>query len=503
MSVSTLESPQVSAGNPQAQMKRVITWKDAFWITAGASPWILFSIGAMADTLGTASILVWGISALIGFVQLFLYAELAGVFPNKTGGGSVYASVAWIKYSKLFAPINMGAYWFGTSTSLTVLSSLCGSYIVSAFFQGTSFASFSVTLLDLSSILPGIVLQLNATIITGIVVLLLVFALQHTGILRAAKIQHVIALFALIPLVLIAIVPLFNGTINYANFQPFELKGGVDWFSTEGLTLLAGGLFIAGWSTYGAEQAVSFVSEFKDPHRDNIRAIVSTGAIAFVCYVLLPFTFLGVLGLTALTQPDFVAGYTQQAVAELATISFGNKAAEIVTIVLILALLLSVGTLLAVSSRTLYQGSVDGVFPKFLSRLNGHRAPVAGMWADIVVNAFLMLLGAPLFVLAAGAVSYLLSISMDLIAVRLLRAQYPASERHFRAPDFLVNYGGPALALFNFGLIIFGANTFAPNALFYGLGVIAVVVLMFIYRHYIVDKGEWPEQAKKDLGIAR
>ncbi|MFD1331459.1 APC family permease [Methylopila musalis] len=485
----------------QPHMQRVITWRHAFWITAGASPWVLFSIGAVADTVGTPSILVWAVSAVIGFLQLFLYAELAGVFPRKTGGGSVYGSVAWIRYGKVFAPINMGAYWFGTSTSLAVLASLCGSYIVSAYFADTGFATFNLTLLDLSSVLPGITFQLNGTIVTGIAVLLFVFAIQHTGILRAAKIQKVIALLALVPLVLLAITPVVGGAIDYANFSPFELKGGVSWTSHEGVLLLAGALLVAAWSTYGAEQAVTFVSEFKDPARDSVLAILSTGAIAFVCYVVLPFTFLGVLGLATLTQPEFVAGYTQKAVAELATRSFGAYAAQAVTIVLILALLLSVGTLLAVSARTLYQASVDGVFPKFLSRLNKHRAPVAGMWADVVVNAVLMLLGHPLFVLAAGAVCYILSVSMDIVSVRMLRRQFPDRERHYRAPTWLVNYAAPVLALFNIGLIVVGANIIVPNALLYGIGSIALISLLFFYRHYVVDKGVWPDHVKSDLGV--
>ena len=71
-----------------------------------------------------------------------------------------------------------------------------------------------MTLLDLLAFLPGIVLQLNATIITGILIMLLVFAIQHTGILRAARTQTVIALLALVPLVLIAVVPILNGSIN-------------------------------------------------------------------------------------------------------------------------------------------------------------------------------------------------------------------------------------------------------------------------------------------------
>ncbi len=78
------------------------------------------------------------------------------------------------------------------------------------------------------SILPGITFQLNGTIVTGIGILLFVFAIQHTGVLQAAGTQKVVALLSLVPLVLLALVPIFTGSIGYANFKPFELKGGVD-----------------------------------------------------------------------------------------------------------------------------------------------------------------------------------------------------------------------------------------------------------------------------------
>jgi len=92
-----------------AGMKRLITWKDAFWIASGASTLGLFSIGSIAATIGTPSWIIWLASSAIGFVQLFIYAEIAGMFPNKSGGASVYGAVAWIRYGKIFAPLISGA----------------------------------------------------------------------------------------------------------------------------------------------------------------------------------------------------------------------------------------------------------------------------------------------------------------------------------------------------------------------------------------------------------
>ena len=499
MTINEVVTPIVKDSPPG--LRRTIGWKDAFWISSGASTIVLLSIGSMAATLGTPSWLVWTISSIIGFVQLFIYAEIAGLFPNKSGGASVYGSVAWIKYNKLFAPINVWAYWLAWSPVLALSSALAGSYIVTAFFANTAFGSFSMTLLDLSAILPGIKLSLSTPILIGIVILLASFYIQHSGVMRTARTQFILALLSLIPIALLGIVPLLLGKVNFANFSPFLLQGTTNWFSKESFTLIMGGMFIAAWTTYAAETAVCYTSEFKDPSKDNVRAIGSSGILAFLCYTILPFTFLGVLGMANLTDPAFVAGDPQAAIVKLAEITFGNGSGKLITLMLIFALVLSISTAMAGGSRTLYQGSVDGLLPRYLSRVNSHGVPTKAMWSDLAFNIFLLTLGSPIFVLAASSVAYVLCIAMDMNAGWMHRLQRPNAPRAYRAPNWLIFVGGPILSVLNLAFIIFGANVFAPNALWYGLAAIAVVLPIFYYRHYVVDKGIWPEAARRDLGI--
>jgi hypothetical protein len=68
---------------------------------------VLFSIGGIAATVGTPSVLVWTLSVIFGFLQAFTYAEIAGLFPNKSGGASVYGAAAWVRYSKFIAPLSV------------------------------------------------------------------------------------------------------------------------------------------------------------------------------------------------------------------------------------------------------------------------------------------------------------------------------------------------------------------------------------------------------------
>ena len=57
---------------------------------------------------------------------------------------------------------------------------------------------------------------------------------------------------------------------------------------------------------------------------------------------------------------------------------------------MILALMLAIKTAMAGSSRTLYQGSVDGWLPRYLSHVNAHGAPTRAMWTDLIFNLGLL-----------------------------------------------------------------------------------------------------------------
>ena len=97
-------------------LHRTIDWKKTFWIASGVPPLVLFSIGGIAATVGTPSYIVWTLSILMGFTQSFTYAEIAGMFPNKSGGAPIYGAAAWMRYGKIFGPLSvednllLGAY---------------------------------------------------------------------------------------------------------------------------------------------------------------------------------------------------------------------------------------------------------------------------------------------------------------------------------------------------------------------------------------------------------
>lgn len=495
--------PGRAVGTTQASaepgLQRTLDWKGAFWIASGVPALVLFSIGTIAATVGAPSPLVWTVSIVFGLLQSFVWAEIAGLFPNKSGGASVYGAMAWVRYAKPVAPLSVWCNWLAWSPVLTIGSGLAAGYVLTALFPPDAVVNtWSVTLIPLGFIQNGLEVRLNAQFIIAALFLLLVFALQHGGILRAARVQTVIGLAVLVPLLVIGVVPLITGDVLATNFQPFVPLSGA--WGASGWTLFAGGLFLAAWSAYAFETSICYTSEFKNPGRDTVRAILSAGLACLVIYVLVPFAFQGVLGVDRLTQNDIVDG---NGVGQAMTVLVGGGpiVADLLVIMLILALLLTIMTTMAGSSRTLYQGSRDGWLPRYLSVTNRHGAPARAMWTDLVFNLVLLLLSDYVFVLAASTVCYMIFNFLNLNAGWMHRVDNPDIPRPYRAPTILIGIG-TVLAFVNALLLGWGANVYGGSALLTGLIGAAIIVPVFYYRHHVQDKGVFPAATDEDIPAA-
>jgi amino acid transporter len=511
-----------------ATLHRKIGWQGAFWVASGVPALVLFSIGAIAATVGKPSWLVWMLSIGFGFIQAFTYAEIAGLFPHKSGGASVYGAVAWVRYSKFIAPVSVWCNWFAWSPVLAIGSGLAAGYILSALFAPDAVINtWQITLFDLSFIKAGLALRINATFILGAAVLMTVFSIQHGGILRSAKATMILGVTALIPLMLIGLVPILTGDMPQANFFPlaplgYDSTGNVidGIWNIDGWKLMAGGLFIAAWSTYGFETAVCYTREFRNPKTDTFKAIFYSGLLCIAVFTLVPLAFQAHLGLGHLVTPavtDASGAVTTPAAyngmlapdiysgmgvaAALSSMLGGGKViAGILVIMLVLALLLSIMTSMAGSSRTLYQASVDGWLPKYLSHVNEHGAPTPAMWTDLCFNLILLMMSDYVFVLAASNVGYIIFNFLNLNAGWIHRLDRPNWSRPYKAPAILLMLGG-LLSFVNLALMGLGADIWGAGTLKAGLIFASLILPVFVFRHYVQDKGKFPKAMLEDMHL--
>ena len=525
---STAEVATVdTAAKSGAGLERGIDWTGAFWVASGVPPLVLFSIGAVAATVGKLSWVIWSASIALGFIQSFTYAEIAGLFPNKSGGTSVYGAIAWVRYSKVIAPISVWCNWFAWSPVQATGSALAAGYILNALFAPDSVVNtWHITLLDLGWVKTGLSLRINAVFLLGAVLMFTVKAIQDGGILRSANTTKILGISAMIPLILIGVVPIITGDIVRTNFFPLlplahDTVGRVidgTWNMT-GITVLAGGMFLAAWSTYGFETAVCYTSELKNPKTDTFKAIFYSGLLCVVVYTLVPFAFQGFLGLGTLVQPAVVdaAGnvtaapvyggmlapdiYSGMGVAAVMAkmVHAGRLIGAVVVVMLVLALVLSLITSMAGSSRTLYQASVDGWLLKYLSKVNSLHAPSNAMMTDLCFNLFLLLMSDSVFVIGAANVGYMIFNFLNLNAGWIHRLDRPNQERPWRAPSWVLGVGA-VLSFVNLAFMGFGADVYGVGTLSTGLAFCSLIIPVFIFRHYIQDKGSFPPDMAEDLG---
>jgi amino acid transporter len=155
---------------------------------------------------------------------------------------------------------------------------------------------------------------------------------------------------------------------------------------------------------------------------------------------------------------------------------------------------------MAGSSRTLYQASVDGWLPKYLSHVNEHGAPTRAMWTDLCFNLVLLLMSDYVFVLAMSNVGYIIFNFLNLNSAWIHRLDRPDWSRPFRAPNWLLALG-TLFSFVNLALLGMGADIWGAGTLVSGLCFAALIVPVFLFRHYVTDKGHFPEAMKEDMQL--
>ncbi|HTN98460.1 MAG TPA: APC family permease [Nordella sp.] len=543
------------------ELHRAIDWRGAFWVAAGVPPLVLFSIGGIAGTTGKLAFLVWMISMVMGFLQSFTYAEIAGMFGNKSGGASVYGATAWLRYSKFIAPLSVWCNWLAWTPVLSLGCAIAAGYILNALWPipaadstavldwvkvntatlaadsprvlewlaanaGKTWQDATTALLTQDAIaaltpgirswallsfpIPGLAqANLNATFFIGAILMLIIFAIQHRGIASTASAQKWLAIIVLVPLAIIGLLPIVTGNIDQANVTalvpPTAAYSGVDGvWNNGGWTLFFGGLFIAAWSTYAFETSICYTRELRNPKTDTFRAIFYSGLLCMFFYFVIPFTFQGVLGHAGMLAPGIVDG-TGIGEALAGMVHGGKVVTQILVILMILALFLAIMTAMAGSSRTLYQGSKDGWLPRYLTHVNEHGAPTRAMWTDFGLNLFLLAIASDLtgyfWVLALSNVGYMIFNFLNLNAGWIHRIDSGHIERPWKAPTWLIGLN-TVLAFVNALFLGAGAKVWGySTALWVGFVLAALIIPVFAYRHYVQDGGRFPPEALADLGL--
>ena len=470
---TTLSGPPPALAQPK--LARTVTWKSAFVISLGAALLIATSLGAIAGDLGPASVFVWTVVVTIAILQCLMIAEMAGMFPNKSGGTAVYSHEAFKKWPIVGAIANWG-YWCGWVPVIPVNLIVAAGYL----------KSFMPHMTD------------GQVLTAAIVMALFLYATNYVGLKPGIWSSAVMAVCAIAPMFVIIVSPVLHPHLfHVSNIVPFVPLNG-SWHSHASWMLIFKWMFVALWSAYGIEAASTTIAELKDPHKDGPKAMLAASIGGFIAYGILPFVMLGIVGVSILTQDASVA------FLPAAQAIFGHAGGVIVSIMLITALLLGVQTTIIGSSRSMYQMTHDGQMIKQFGVINKYGVPVGSMFVDMAVTIAMLLIfkNNVINLIAASNVGYILVWLVLIPSYVVLRVKQPDTIRPFKLPGFFLPLAA-VITLFNLFIFIVGGpqwdatpiSTIHPfghamNLTVMGVGwtIMLLFVPFYFYRRLVQDK---------------
>jgi amino acid transporter len=479
----------------ERHLLKTLRWYDGFVICLANPGFLLGSLGfSVLDLGGWGAMLIWGLTALIVFPVQIIYSELAAMFPNKSGGVSVYANEAWRKYTTLIGPIATFGYWIGWSVVLSFLGLFVGSIAQSEWFPGEPYGTnaFGGAKIDNGYFSTGSVhIGLQHLIAIGLI--LAVWLFNSLGTRVAVSFNYITGALLMFPLFCFTFLPFINGQFDSANLTYKLNDPGLAW---GGLQLAIVWIWIMIWST-APEAAATFAPEYKDTVHDTRKALLSSAVFIIFVNTMVPFALTGAVGAKTVGAYDYVGALNQLV---------GKSATNFFEFVMCASFVLSMNTATADGSRALYGISHDGLTVKQLGRLNRNNVPGNAMFLDTVINILFVLFVGNLFgILVASNIGYVLANMFAIAAFVLLRRDRPNWPRPIRLPDYWVPIGVALTGAFLlFSIVGIGWFQTAGGGAVYGgnkskvigFSVLAISLLLFLFRRIVQDKERphWREE---------
>jgi amino acid transporter len=456
----------------ERHLLKALRWWDGFVIALCNPGFLIASLGFSMGALGTwGAVALWGISAAVGMMQTWIYAESASMFPDKPGGISLYAHEGWRGRFSLAGPIGAFGYWIGWSVVLAIFGKTIGDLVTAKWFPDSTWSFFD----------GAVHLGLPHFIALGCIIA--VWLLNVFGIRPAVWVSYATGAGLLVTLVIFMFLPYVTGNWHSSNMT-WALHGWLGWKTAFVW------LFLMGWSIYAAEICATFAPEYHDTKRDTTIALRSAGVFTLMVALLFP---LGVGGVTGVPPPATQEGeFYVPALTKLV----GSTAAGIVIILLIGSLFLSMISSTADGSRALYGIARDDMTIRQLYHLNRWHVPARAMTVDLVVNVLLVLfISSNLAILYLSNIGYVLAHVLALSGFLLLRRDRPNWPRPIKVGPIWVGIAA-VLVVYNTVLIGFGVTNPALTGygtyadMWIGVGVLIGSVVLFFYRRLVQDKAK-------------
>ena len=395
---------------------RTVGWFGTTCVAMGGINQSLFLIGALfvgqgsIPGQGSAAVPLLIVGLLLSWAATPGWTELILMFPNRVGGIAASCAEAFRPFSPVLANLTGVCYWWGWVPTCGLTALLSAAAIKQWYWPSIS-ASLLASL---------IVIAFTVVSLCGV-----------KWIMRMAMpIATVSALLAAIS----AFAPLAHGDVDWHRAFSFHLTVPFDgWFGK--VTSFMAGLYLVGFAAPAFEQAACHVGETIDARKNVPRAMFASAAMASLYFIILPVIWLGCLG------PEPLGNDLATVLGPTFAPVLGSAAKGAAVWFMMMNMFHGTLAPLAGASRTLSQLSEDGLLPECLALRSRTDAPWVATLITAAMSIVFLLIGDPVWLIAAANLTYLIGIALPNVAVWLLRRRSPEMERPYRAPKGTIILG--------------------------------------------------------------
>jgi two-component system, sensor histidine kinase len=256
----------------------------------GGSNQSLFLLGALLASQGSAAVPLLIVGLLLSWAAAFGWTELVLMFPDRVGGIAASCAEAFRPYSPVLSTLTGVCYWWGWVPT-------CG---LTAILSASAITQWYLPEVPVPPLAVGLVVVFTLVNLAGV-----------RWVTRlAVPIAVVSAGLALVS----GLAPILAGTVDWQQASSFHLVSPFAGLFGD-LTSVMAGIYLIGFAAPAFEAAACHVGDTVNPNRNVPRAMLASGTMAAVYFVLLPVIWLGVLGpetlqqdLTQVLGPTFAPG---------------------------------------------------------------------------------------------------------------------------------------------------------------------------------------------------
>jgi amino acid transporter len=444
-------------GSPMRSLRVVDVVAIIVGLVVGAGIFKAPAVVAANSGSDTTLMLAWLLGGLISFLGALCYAELAASYPSAGGEYHFLNRAYGRQVGFLFAWSRLAVLQTG---SIALLAFVAGDYLAELLPAGplapALYAAVAVVALTAVNIIGLALTAWTQKFLAGLTVcgLLLVVA---AGMLWTA--------------------PAESATAMAAAPAPAPVAAS----SAFGIAMVFVLLTYGGWN-----EAAYISAELGEVERNMSKVLMISIGIITVLYLLVNASYLRVLGMTALSGSEVVT-------ADVMRSMFGEAGAQLVSGLIVLAVLASMNVTILTGARANYALAQD--FPLF--RLlgtwrSGSNAPVNALLLQGVIALLLVFAGSFERSGFEAMVSYVspvfwLFVMLTALALFVLRAREPQQTRPFRVPVYPLT---PLVFVAACGYMLYASLAYSGMSALLGVALLAAGIPLLMLAGFHEQRGK-------------